>query len=366
MPVIELSERELAIRVAIDEIIYGGSLTKKCFDGVPPEELALLSEDDGCSAYGDTDVDILTLFEEVRGRGMSASDVFYDLGSGNARLVISVALLTECAASIGIELSKTRHEQAESAMAELGQRGELHVRRPTSFSANAGGGEIELCNASMLERDMADATLVFSYNLPGKAFLYEMKVHLARTLQQRATVLLRGQQLPPTTGGARGFLRDPSSWSVALFVGDGVVDGSMCLLVKRLELVLRTELANRMFNLYAYRLHEAKLHIRLDDHPSDGHESMPTWRELPAAADERTARLLRADPRVRGVLRGWLEQTCSRLETDGSLREPRVLPLLVQAVPLGDTQFERTTLVRPDVDTADEDDMAGWELGDFE
>ena len=189
---------ELGTRISLEEI-YQDGLKTACHRDVSASEIALLESDGGCSAYGDSDVDLVVrVFEEVLGRRLAPADCFYDLGSGDGRLVVSMALFTPCGRSVGIELCPSRHQHALTAQAAASMRGLLKAVSNTGVGGGAGGGGVELYCQSMLEHDLNRASLVFSFNLPepGGAFLYSMKAHLLRTLAHGACVLLRGQVLP--------------------------------------------------------------------------------------------------------------------------------------------------------------------------
>ena len=120
-----LSADELSARIALEEI-YQDGLKTACHRDVSESEVALLESDGGCSAYGDSDVDLVVrIFEDVFGRRVAPTDCFYDLGSGDGRLVVSMALFTPCGRSVGIELCPSRHQHALTAQAEACRRGLL-------------------------------------------------------------------------------------------------------------------------------------------------------------------------------------------------------------------------------------------------
>ena len=63
-----LSADELSARISLEEI-YQDGLKTACHRDVSESEVALLESDGGCSAYGDSDVDLVVrIFEEVLGR----------------------------------------------------------------------------------------------------------------------------------------------------------------------------------------------------------------------------------------------------------------------------------------------------------
>ena len=84
-----------------------------------------------------------------KGRGgatpaVSVEDHFIDLGSGSGRLALKMRLLTNVGCSEGVELSHTRHNQAEAARAD-GEANQpqraLAAWLACSVAAAPGGGE---------------------------------------------------------------------------------------------------------------------------------------------------------------------------------------------------------------------------------
>ena len=364
---------ELGARISLEEI-YQDGLKTACHRDVSASEIALLESDGGCSAYGDSDVDLVVrVFEEVLGRRLAPADCFYDLGSGDGRLVVSMALFTPCGRSVGIELCPSRHQHALTAQAAASMRGLLAADASskavsnTGVSGGAGGGGVELYCQSMLEHDLNRASLVFSFNLPepGGAFLYSMKAHLLRTLAHGACVLLRGQVLPAAAATATGagqtgtgqircaadlaaYLRDRSSWGVAVEMEAGGC--AVCASFRRLEPVLQTDVVNRMFNCVAYSMVEKQAVLPLgggacggggdggDGEGGGSREEQP----LPVLVDSVTQAACAADARIRRAVQGWIDAECAALEASrGDRWEPRTLLLRERREPLGDSRFER-------------------------
>ncbi|MEM7496045.1 MAG: hypothetical protein AAF471_08010, partial [Myxococcota bacterium] len=77
---------------------------------------------------------------------LTAKDIFYDLGSGRGQLVLHAALATPARKSIGIELSRMRHDEAVRAFERVTASGALHPKR------------VELRLADILQDDWSDAT----------------------------------------------------------------------------------------------------------------------------------------------------------------------------------------------------------------
>ena len=344
-----LTTAETLLRIAVEEI-YAQGLFEACHSGVSNAELAQLEEDGGCSAYGDTDADlVLHCATELLGRSLNADDVFFDLGSGDGRLVLYLALLTKARRSVGVELCPTRHAQALAAKAEASRRGILASR-----------GDVDLICDSMLEHDLAGATLVFSYNLPppGGVFLYAMKAHLLRVLRHGACVLLRGQCLPAKEEGPRAFLADRTSWAVRLSARDR---STYCAHFRRFVPAMQTNVVNRMFQCVGYRLIEEEATLELlpeNDGGGGGNASTDAdERPSPMALDEHTRACLDGNRRLVWAVHDWIDAACARDEKEhfdsgGCIRE---LGLRERRLRLGDSPFERSVYECERDD--DDDDM---------
>ena len=96
-------------------------------------------------------------------------------------------MLTQASRSVGIELAATRHAQACAAQ----------LRSMSGCDLPRG---LELICGDMLDLEdqtLADATLVFCYNLCIDApFLLRLRRHLLARLPAGAVVLMRGKRLP--------------------------------------------------------------------------------------------------------------------------------------------------------------------------
>ena len=371
-PSSELSASELASRIAVEEI-YASGLYDTCHRAVSKEELSLLEADGGCSAYGDTDVDIVTAcFESLRaGVRLGENDVFYDLGSGDGRLVLSLALHSRVGHCVGVELCPTRHAQAVAAKVEATRRGLQPCDR------------VELCCASMLEHDLRGATCLFSYNLPepGGSFLYAMKRHLLCTLEHGAHVLLRGQRFPSCADeGAVGapdaisFLRDRSSWAVRLLPthirGEPSADVVRAQF-RRLEPFMKTRVVNRMFQCVGYKMvvkHYVDLVLGARNESLGRERSGRLASDaLPAAVDEYTQGRMDTDSRVGHAVDAWIDAACAALEAaeggHDDQHELRTLELMEVREKLGQSGFERS-LLEP-ADAGDESPpLVIWDLPD--
>ena len=228
------SSSDDAFRIALEEIYEDGGLTKACFKlEDESDDMRKLTEDEhggkGAHVYGDTDADLLLhLFANMLERPISCElDSFCDLGSGSGKLLLQMC--TRTASVIGIELSATRHEAAESALWEAQRRGHLS------------SSTVRLYCASMLRHvAVAESNLIYCYSLAlSPSFLSELRADLEARLPIGALVLLRGQGFP----------------------NDGAVPPTAA---RRLQPLVETRIVNRVHNYFGYRLVES------DDPVDDG------------------------------------------------------------------------------------------------
>ena len=220
----------------LEEIYEALGPTATNFSGLGSAELALLSSKEhggeGAHVYGDTEGELVAhLFGEMRPAvGIAAEEgvVICDLGSGNGKLLLQLALLTPARRLAGVELSATRHAQATAALAQAAERQVLSPARARS---------IELSCGSMLDHAaLCESTQCFCYSLAlDTPFMEALEAHLARTLPMGALVLLRGKRFPggtwaePVTGASR----------------------------RGMQPVLETRIVNRMHQFYGYRIADA-------------------------------------------------------------------------------------------------------------
>ena len=340
-------------RISLEEIYADEGLLAACSEHqIGASERELLTEGGSVPSYGETDIEpVVSVLEAVLGRTVSCDDCFYDLGSGSARLVLSAALFTPVRKSVGIELSLTRHEQAERARALASSRGLL--------GPSSDAGKLELCYGSLLEHPLADATLVFCFLIgTGAGFQWQQKRHLLTTVPRGAALLLRGQRLPMAEG-ARSFLRDQSSWSVRLLAASTAAPAVVRARVRRLEPRVVTEISNRMFQFFGYVLREDELSLSLlaEANPGEDAPSRPEAQSSrPVPADASTAAAMEADRRIGAALARWIEGECEAFERAGGCR---TLTYEQRQVRLGQTRFERAILLPAG---ADDDEEAAYVL----
>lgn len=224
----------------LEEIYESLGPTATNFCGLGCAELALLTSQEhggeGAHVYGDTEGELVAhLFGDMRRGAVAGDDSFCDLGSGNGKLLLQLALMTHARHLTGVELSATRHAHATAALDAAEKSGVLSPARSRS---------IEFCCSSMLgHAALRHTTLCFCYNLAlDDAFLEILEADLAQRLPIGALVLLRGKPFPGRT------------W---VGVGSGASSRGM-------QPVIETRIVNRMHQFYGYRVADASTA------PSDG------------------------------------------------------------------------------------------------
>jgi hypothetical protein len=115
---------------------------------IPKADERRVRASSGSPLYGEiTPASVARLLDHL---GVGEDDVLYDLGSGVGKMVIQAAMTVPLRGCVGVELSRTRHEAAEQALARARKEGLVVAR------------QCELRNEDLLEADLADATVVYS------------------------------------------------------------------------------------------------------------------------------------------------------------------------------------------------------------
>jgi precorrin-6B methylase 2 len=111
------------------------------------ENLEIIKESDDKLIYGEiTKSGVDTLLKEIKKRkSITSDDVFYDIGSGNGKLPIHIALISEFSKVKGIEISDIRYMYSN------------HILRNTVGSID----NIEFINDDVRNIDISDATVIF-------------------------------------------------------------------------------------------------------------------------------------------------------------------------------------------------------------
>lgn len=100
--------------------------------------------------YGE--IDFLSFYTILERAAPSTQDVFYDLGSGSGKAVLSAILFFNVKKSIGIELLPPLYEQSNSQLAKASQRF-LQYRSQME--------RVQFINDSFLHYDFGDADIIY-------------------------------------------------------------------------------------------------------------------------------------------------------------------------------------------------------------
>lgn len=106
--------------------------------------------------YGEIDfLSFYTILEQV---SPSTQDVFYDLGSGSGKAVLSAILFFNVKKSIGIELLPPLYEQSKTQLEKANQRFQQHeVEKEYLHQVE----RIEFINDNFLHYDFGDADIIY-------------------------------------------------------------------------------------------------------------------------------------------------------------------------------------------------------------
>lgn len=115
---------------------------------IPADESSTILKEGGHPQYGEIPYDSAAhIIDDLQ---LTRHDVFYDLGSGVGKLVIQVYLTTPVKRSVGIEISPTRWNIAESSRKELAT--DDHMVQ---------GRELAFINQNISKASLSDATVCF-------------------------------------------------------------------------------------------------------------------------------------------------------------------------------------------------------------
>jgi len=119
-----------------------------CGFEIPKEDEAKVRESKGSPVYGEIKYQALSSL--LANLHLSASDVFFDLGSGVGKVILYTALFTPVKKAVGIELSQTRHEHAQQALS--------NAKTLTNNSL----GRCQLINGDLMTADLSAATIIYT------------------------------------------------------------------------------------------------------------------------------------------------------------------------------------------------------------
>jgi SAM-dependent methyltransferase len=128
-------------------------LLRRCYRGVdgfdiPSRDVRAVSQSKGSSTYGELmPAATLHLLDAL---ALDRDDVFYDLGAGVGKVVLLAAASTPVARAVGVELARSRCDQAERAFAAARRARFPGVRRAT------------MIHGDLLRVDLADATVAYT------------------------------------------------------------------------------------------------------------------------------------------------------------------------------------------------------------
>ena len=115
---------------------------------IPPEEISAVLKGGGHPQYGEIPYDSAAhILDDLN---LSRQDVFYDLGSGVGKLVLQAYLTTPVRRSVGIELSATRWNIAESCR-----------KQAVADDHIISGRDLAFLNQNILTTNLPDATICF-------------------------------------------------------------------------------------------------------------------------------------------------------------------------------------------------------------
>lgn len=168
---------------------------------IDPQESTKISEAGGNSTYGEiTDEGVLQLIKELN---PTKDDVFYDLGSGAGRMVITMHLISPVKKTLGIELASSRHEKAMQALKDIKKEIKVHPLRIIDFK-----------NEDLLKFPLHDATIIYTASTCfSDKFMEKLTKKLAQELPKGAKVLTLRQLAQDSAFNLKKQLQVPMTWS---------------------------------------------------------------------------------------------------------------------------------------------------------
>ncbi len=106
--------------------------------------------------YGE--IDFLSFYTILERTAPSIQDVFYDLGSGSGKAVLSTMLFFNVNKSIGIELLPPLYEQSNTQLEKTTQRFQQHDLEKEYLPQM---GRVQFINDSFLHYDFGDADIIY-------------------------------------------------------------------------------------------------------------------------------------------------------------------------------------------------------------
>jgi predicted RNA methylase len=167
----QLSDRQIMNRV-YKEI---------CGFEIPKTDMAQIKQSKGSHVYGEIKHQALNkLLSYLK---LNSNDVFYDLGSGVGKVVLQTGLFTKAQKVIGVELSKSRYEDAL-----------LALNRASFFDKNI-SHKCNFINDDLMKVDLGQASVIYTCSTAfSETFMNQITKHLSFLSQKFKLVTL--QELP--------------------------------------------------------------------------------------------------------------------------------------------------------------------------
>lgn len=119
-----------------------------CGFEIPKTDSLTIKKSKGSPVYGE--IKQAALDKLLSYLNLSTKDVFYDLGSGVGKVIMQTALSTPAKKIVGVELSHSRHHEAEIALSRL-------IAHDPSLKT-----KVMLLNKDLMTVDLSDATVIYS------------------------------------------------------------------------------------------------------------------------------------------------------------------------------------------------------------
>lgn len=115
---------------------------------IPKNDEQIVRKSKGSPVYGE--INHQSMNKLLSSLKVGPKDVLFDLGSGVGKVVLYAALFTKIKKAVGIELSKTRHQEALLALDNA------------KLWANDIRSRCQLVNANLMDVDLSSATIIYT------------------------------------------------------------------------------------------------------------------------------------------------------------------------------------------------------------
>lgn len=134
----KLSDRQIMNRIYHDI----------CGFEIPKEDIKEIKKSKGSAVYGEINHQALKKLHDYL--GINSKDVFFDLGSGVGKVVLQTGLFTDAKKVVGVELSKTRHDDALLAL------------KNASEMDKKISSKVEFINDDLMNVDLSRASIIYT------------------------------------------------------------------------------------------------------------------------------------------------------------------------------------------------------------